>query len=401
MRVVAAIACLLLAPFAPSPCAAGVVEDVVAVAGKYGAGPLAVRTLAIVSLAMFDAANAVEHRYQPYLAPAPPPPATDTDQAAIGAGCAALAALLPAQDAAIAKDCDAIRQEPNEAAAAGRRFGATVGRAHADARKGDGMGAPNAYRPYAAPGVYVPTTLPLGFDAATARPFALKSPAQFRADPPPALTSERWARDYNETKTMGRREGSQRSAEQTATALFFASAGAQQFLDSMATIPLANAGGTVDRARYFALVYMTLFDAGIALFDSKYTYNVWRPITAIRNGDLDGNDATARDATWLPLVDTPMHPEYPCAHCLTGAAFATIVMAFVGDGNALPLRSAAVPGQTPTVREFRSARDVGAMIGDARVYGGVHFRVSTETGSAMGIAVAEYVLATQLRPVGR
>jgi hypothetical protein len=384
----------------PSGAAAAMIDDVVAVATKYGGGPLTVRTLAIVSLAMFDAANAVERRYQPYIAPPPPPAGTDAEQAAVGAGCAALAAVRAQQADAIRKDCHAIGGERiSDAATASRRYGESIGNAHAEARRNDGIGAPNAWRPATTPEAYVPTTLPVGFDSASARPFALRSPSQFRAAPPPALSSERWARDFNEVRTMGAHDGSLRSAEQTATALFFASQGPQQFLDSIAPLPMAAQGSATDRARYYALVYMALFDASVAVFDTKYTYNFWRPLTAIRNGDHDDNDATPRDPVWTSLIDTPMHPEYPCAHCVNSAAFATVAFSFVGEGQPMVMRSAALPGQPPTTRTFRNARDLAAQVEDARVFGGVHYRNSTEVGTAMGTAVGEHVVATQLRPV--
>jgi hypothetical protein len=381
---------------------AGMVDDVVTVATKYGGGPLTLRTLTIVSLAMFDAANAVERRHQPYLQPFSPPADMDAEQAALGAGCAALAAVRPQQAEAIRKDCYAVGGDGAVGrAATSRRFGETVGVALAEARKNDGIGAPNAWRPVTASGIYIPTTLPIGFDAATAKPFAMKSPSQFRPGPPPALTSERWALDYNEVRTLGERDRSQRSPEQTSTALFFASLGPQQFLDSTAAIPVGAPGSAADRARYYALVYMTLFDTTVAVMDAKYAYNFWRPITAIRNGDVDNNDATTRDATWTPLIDAPMHPEYPCAHCLTGTAFATVVLQLLGDGKTFTVRSATVPGQAPSTREYRNANEIAAQTSDARVWSGVHFRVSTETGVAMGTAIAGYILSTQLLPAKR
>jgi hypothetical protein len=389
----------LLVLLTPMRGAAEVVDDVVAFAAKHGGGPLAVRTLAIVSLAMFDAANAVERRYQPYIASPPAPADIDIEQAALAAGCAALATIRPAQADAIHRECLAIRDDPlTEGSARSRRYGEPIGVAHAETRRNDGIGAANAYRPYTAPGVYVPTLLPVGFDVATAMPFALTSPSQFRPDAPPALASERWSRDYNEVRTMGARDGSQRTAEQTATALFFASNGPQQFLDSVTPLP-PGLKGTTDRARYYALVYMALFDTGVALFDAKYSYNFWRPITAIRNGDLDGNDATPRDAGWMPLIETPPHPEYPCAHCVTAAAFAAVMLA--GERKLLVVRSAALPGQAASTREFRSTHELAALVADARVFAGLHYRASTEAGERMGTAIGEYVVATQLRRLAR
>ena len=148
------------------------------------------------------------------------------------------------------------------------------------------------------------------------------------------------------------------------------------------------------RTRYYALVYATLFDVGIALFDAKYAYNFWRPITAIRNGDIDGNPATEPDLGWNSLIDAPLHPEYPCAHCNSSAAFGTVVLGLIEPGRRLVLRS----GSNPR-REYAAPGDLAADAINARVYSGIHFRFSAEAGAAMGKRLGEYILATQLRPL--
>jgi len=221
----------------------------------------------------------------------------------------------------------------------------------------------------------------------------MTSPSQFRSVPPPALTSDTWTRDYNEVKAAGSRASTTRTPEQTATAQFYAPPSFTQFVASIvenAPAPTSVAGS----ARYYALLYAILVDAAIAHFDSKYTYNFWRPITAIRNGDLDGNPATDPDAGWTSLVESPPHPEYPCAHCNTGTAFATVLAGLVGPG-----RRVAIRGADNARREFASASEVAADIVNARVYSGIHFRNSAEAGAAMGKQLGEYVLATQLRPL--
>lgn len=400
---------LLLATIAlPLPAAADAVADVhdlaLRTARAAGAAGTAHMTLAVVDLAMFDAANGIERRYEPYRAQPLPPPAADPASAALGAGCAALAGLHPTQQAATAKACDALfaALPVTPAAAGGRTFGEAVGVALVAARQGDGVGAPNRYRPFTTAGTYVPTPLPIGWDAATTKPFALTSPAQFRLGPPPALTSDTWARDYHEVKSLGARNSAQRTPEQAATAQFWASAGPQQYLDAIAGLPPIVPAGVTDRARFLALLSMTIADTGIAVFDAKYTYNFWRPITAIRNGDLDGNDATERDAGWVPLVDTPLHPEYPCAHCGVGAAMATVLAAFLGDGElAVPvtIKSADAPGRTATARSWTRATGFVGEVADARVWSGVHFRTSTDAGRRLGAAVGNWVVTTQLRPL--
>jgi hypothetical protein len=136
-------------------------------------------------------------------------------------------------------------------------------------------------------------------------------------------------------------------------------------------------------------------DAYIAVFDAKYTYNFWRPITAVRNADLTGNKGTARDTTWVPLGDTPMHPEYPCAHCITSAAVSTVMQGLVGDQlSEITLTSASVPG---AIRKWTRLRDYNEEVATARIYAGFHYRFSTEVGKDMGRKVGELTL-TQLRP---
>jgi hypothetical protein len=153
----------------------------------------------------------------------------------------------------------------------------------------------------------------------------------------------------------------------------------------------------VDCARLFALVTMAASDALIAVFDAKYTYNFWRPITAIRNADQTNNDRTPRDAAWLPLGDTPMHPEYPCAHCITSAAVAAVVRGVVGEEvEEISLTSPTAPGVT---RKWTRLQDYTDEVSMARIYAGFHYRFSTEVGQEMGRKIGELTSATQMRRV--
>ncbi len=369
-----------------------------------GAAPTATYSLVLVDLAMFDATNAIEGRYQPYRAQPKPPPDADANAAALGAGCAAIARLHPAQLAATTTACDAIAAKlPSGAGTiSSRSFGEGTAAELLAARQGDGLGVPNQYRPATAPGVYVPTALPVSFDVASMRPFAMSSPSQFRPGPPPALTSEIWTRDFNEVKAVGGRGSTVRTPEQSATALFWASSGPQQFLDSMSGIALPAGAGAAERARAFALMSMAIWESGIAIFDAKYAYNFWRPITAIRNGDNDGNDGTARDPGWTPFINTPPHPEYPCAHCSASAAFAEITTSLLGTGELttpLTLKAADAAGRNVIARSWQRADGFVPEASNARVWGGMHYRNSTEVGSAMGHAVGQWIVTTQLRPL--
>jgi hypothetical protein len=157
------------------------------------------------------------------------------------------------------------------------------------------------------------------------------------------------------------------------------------------SLAAANPASLLDTARLFALVNMAAVDALIAVFDAKYTYEFWRPITAIRNGDKDDNDATMAEATWLPLIDTPMHPEYPCAHCITSSAVAAVLEASFGTDDVAPISmsSAAAPGITHT---WTRIGDYAAEVRNARIWGGVHYRNSTEVGDAMGRSIGKLVV---------
>jgi hypothetical protein len=151
-----------------------------------------------------------------------------------------------------------------------------------------------------------------------------------------------------------------------------------------------------DCARLYALASMAAADAFIAVFEAKYHYNFWRPVTAIRNADQTGNAATLRDATWLPLGETPMHPEYPCAHCISSSAVATVLAKEVGDDAAvLTLTSTTAPGVT---RTWTRLSDYANEVSNARVWAGFHYRFSTEVGQDMGRKIAELTVSTKLRP---
>src|SRR4029453_1090123 len=164
------------------------------------------------------------------------------------------------------------------------------------------------------------------------KPWLLDRADQFRPGPPPTLTSAVWARDYNETKELGGKNSTRRTAEQTAIARFWEATLPPIYLGVVRSVATLPGREVTQNARLFAAVTQATDDAYIAIFDAKYHYNFWRPITAIRNGDIDGNDATDRDPAWLPFIDTPMHPEYPCAHCIVSATVATVLLAEIGTG---------------------------------------------------------------------
>ena len=255
----------------------------------------------------------------------------------------------------------------------------------------------NLYRPNAAPGAYVTTALPIMSHAAGIKPFALSSVAQFRPGPPPAMTSAQWARDYNEVMELGAASSVKRSAWQAETARFWVMTGSAGWNQAARALVASKPLPLVESARLFAQMNMAPHDALLAVFEAKYEYGFWRPLTAIRNGDRDGNDATERNPDWTPLIETPLHPEHPCAHCVYDGAGSAVLKAPFGNGT-LPefmLSYPAMPGVTRKCTSIQQLEDEVAM---ARIWGGVHFRNSNEVGNELGAKVGNHVLQNHLRP---
>jgi hypothetical protein len=213
-------------------------------------------------------------------------------------------------------------------------------------------------------------------------------PNQFRPGPPPALTSQTWTRDFNEIKALGGRNSTQRTPEQTAIAKFWEATGPAVYWPVARSVAAVPGRDVTDNARLLAVAAVAMDDAVTAVFDAKYTYNFWRPVTAIRNADLDGNDATTPELGWLPFIDTPMHPEYPCAHCIVSSALGAVLVAEIGTGPT-PTLSSASPTAGGTVRTWTSVSDFTQEVAFARILDGVHYRNSTEVGSAMGKQIGE------------
>jgi hypothetical protein len=303
--------------------------------------------------------------------------------------------LKPDLDAALATSLAAVADA--ESKSAGVELGRQAAQGIIALRANDGSAAPESYRPHTRPGVYVPTTVPQFSTVGATTPWILESGSQFRPGPPPALDSETWTRDVNEIRELGARNSAIRTPEQTTIGRFWFFVGARTYNPIVRQAAMAKGMDLVDCARLFALTSMAGNDALVAVFDAKYTYNLWRPITAIRNADITQNPATPRDASWLPLGETPMHPEYPCAHCITSAAIASVLQAVVGDEfGEFSLTSPTAPGVT---RKWSQLQDYSTEVSNARIYAGFHYRFSTEVGSAMGKKIGELAVATQLRGV--
>ncbi len=352
--------------------------------------PPANRVLAIVHTAAYEAVNAITRRYPnegPKLEAAPD---ASIDAAVAAASHAALLKLLPTHQAAIDASYRAALAKVSDgpAKSAGIRVGERAAQTVLAARENDGAAGAEAYRPQTSAGTYVPTALPAVSHWPGRKPWLMTGAAQFRPGPPPALTSEAWARDYNEIKAMGAKNGARRDAGQTAIAKFWEATLPSIYYGVVRSVADMPGRDATRNARLYAMTAQAMDDALIAVFDAKYHYGFWRPITAIRNGDNDGNDATERDASWVPFIDTPMHPEYPCAHCIVASTVGTVLKAELGDTPAPTLTTASYTAGDAT-RSWSSIDAFVDEVSNARIWDGVHFRTSTEVGKAMGRQVGE------------
>jgi PAP2 superfamily len=370
------------------------------IASKLPATPPAVRVIAYVQVSVFEAVNAITGRYPPLMAKINTPQGASVDAAVAAATRTALSKLMPpAHQAGIDADYEAaLKLVPDGPA---KTNGIAVGEQAATgclARVDEGLTVPDTYRPHTTAGVYVPTLLPAVPNWGKRRPWVMSSGSQFRPGPPPGLTSERWARDYNEIKALGAKNSTQRSAEQTAIAKFWEATAPSVYWPVVRSVAAAPGRDATANARLLAIAAMAMDDALIAVFDAKYTYNLWRPITAIRNGDADGNDATERDPSWTPFIDTPMHPEYPCAHCIVSSSLGAVLRAELGTG-AIPNLSSASYTAGGAVRTWKTVDDFVQEVAVARIYDGVHYRNSTEVGTAMGKQIGELAVKSFPKPI--
>jgi len=363
--------------------------------------PVAYRAIAIVHIAMFDAVNSIEPVYRPYYAQLPATRETSKEAAAAAAAGTVLIKLLPeaASDIQVALKSYLAAIPEGDAKSGGIKLGEAVAAKTLEARANDGSSAADAYRPVTTAGVYIPTALTVAPQWPDLMPFAMTSPSQFRPKPPIALESEQWGKDYNEIKELGAKNSSKRTARQTEDARFWLLTGPLSTHPLHRQIALRKEMSVIDSARFMTVVTAAEADAMIAVLDAKYKYAFWRPITAIRNGDIDANAATERDATWLPIDNTPMHPEYPCAHCIVSSAVASAVEAMLGTADIpeVTMTSPTAPGVTHRWTNLNAYADEVAV---ARIAAGFHYRFSTVVGQDMGRQIGLHAVKTIMQPLG-
>jgi hypothetical protein len=364
-----------------------------------------IRSMAIVHASMHDAVNSITGEYATYLPAAATSAGASPVAAAIAAANYALTQLFPAQgwDAKLGPSLATCGlDDTNPGVVVGRVAAAAV---LASRPLNEVKNA--ADNTYVAPGAGLPGVWTLADDPESdgipatpkwgqMKTWVIESGSQFRPDYPYALDSGRYARDFNETKRLGAREGSARTAEQTNIAIFW-DATPSVIWNSVARGVIAARGQNLaDAARTFALMYIAGADASIACFDAKYYYNFWRPVAAIHRADEDGNDATVPDPDWKSLIHTHQHPEYPSGHSTNSGAMATVLTLLFGDDPGVPIIATSPRNPSFPRNWLTFSQGVDEVI-DARVYIGFHFRTSDETGARLGGQVARFVMNHALR----
>jgi hypothetical protein len=359
------------------------------------------RAMAMVHVAMSDAINTVQGRYTRYVFSAPAAPSASAEAGAASAARQILLQLVPAQktkiDEAYADSLSRIPDGPakNDGVTLGEQVAAVV----QSERAADATNAPDTYRPITAPGVWVPTQPPLFPQYAQAKPWGMTSADQFRPAPPPALTSDVYARDYNETKELGGAKSSRRTQQQTDAVRFWTQANfGPSWSEAARQLSTARKLSLAENGRLFALLTMGIANSFITDWDAKFHYNFWRPVTAIRNGDKDGNDATERDPSWSPFNVTPMHPEYPSQAAIQAGVALAVLESVFGTGHVVTV-TATDTADVRLQRQFATIAEMGEEQRLVRIWGGIHFRNTLEISERMGRRVSEHLINNYLTPV--
>lgn len=362
------------------------------------------RSMAIVHLAIYDAVNAIMGRHAPYLVLHAPRSASP-DAAAAAAAHTALLSLFPNQQSVIdAKFQDSLSQIGDGAhVRQGIRVGEEAANAILAARANDGSDSnPPAFVPQSGPGEYQLTPpnfkQPVFTNWPDVRPFALETGDQFRPPPAPAVTSPRYTTDFDEVKSLGEINSTTRSADQTDIGRFWGAAPVQNVWNQIAQMAGMSSDNSLEQnARMFALLDTSLADGVIALYDSKYAYHRWRPVTAVQAADDDGNPDTTGDPNWTPLAVTALDPSYAGAHAEISQSAAATLRGFFGtDRVDFSLTNPSLPGIVRSFQSFSQAADEAAA---SRIYAGQHFRYDEDAGQTLGDEVGNFVFDSILGPV--
>jgi membrane-associated phospholipid phosphatase len=409
--------CMLMATllFGPAVAKADPVLDwnVIAVdaAVANGQNPFAqARFAAIVQVAVFEAVNAVTGDYRPYLGSIVAPHGASANAAAVQAAYRVLRTYFSGSastlDAARASSLASIPD--GQAKTDGIATGDAAANALIALRADDGSSPPQ----FKTPGPPVPgewqatVSCPIvngiasgiAFQWQNITPFGIRSAKEFLLEPPPGLASNKYAKAYNEVMTVGSLDSTERPPDRSDVATYYAATSpTQAFNQAARQVAQEQRRSLSENARALALINMAISDSLVATFFNKYHYNFWRPETAIRAGDTDGNPKTDPDPNYVPFIVTPCFPSYPSNHGSAANAAAAVMRRLYGEaGHSMTLSNPTVP---TIVLQYTSFRQITNDISDARVYGGIHFRTDQDAGALLGLAVGKAVYKHHLRPV--
>jgi hypothetical protein len=421
------IALVLVALASPAVARADAVTDwneiaSTAIVTTAGQGVAAVMSFAMVQGAVYDGVNAIDRGHQPYLVQPPSSP-TDSKEAATAAaafrvlvGFPDLPGLFPAQLPTLQPLYDAyiagLPDNPPGSRAAGVTIGETTARAMLTDRQNDGRFGPSPTPYPVAPGIWRPTPPNFARDVASwagnVRPFIVPSAEMLRTDGPNALTSAEYAEDFNEVKELGSLTSITRTPDQTDAAIFWQDNAFALYNRVFRALAASQNLDIVENARLFAMENMAAVDATIGTWNDKYYWWFWRPITAIREADTDGNPATEADPTWWPLfhpttpvcnpplLATPPFPDHPSGHASYSSAYVHTLQNFFGTDK---IGFSAFSNKSCTTRTFERFSDALKEVIDARVWSGIHFRTADTQGAALGNKVAHYLKQHYFQPV--
>lgn len=371
--------------------------------------PKSSRALAMVHAAIYDSVNALYKDYTPYHVDAEAPPGASPEAAAAAAAHRVLMHLYPAQFAALdeAFAQSLISIPDGQPKKDGVSLGLYVGGATVAWRLNDHSSDIVPYTPSADPGKWRPT--PPGFQPALlpnwplVTPFAMTTGSQFRRDGPPALTSPDYTGSFDVVKILGEKDSLVRTPDQTEIALFWAdgrgtSTPPGHWNQIAQVIASQRQNSLEENARLFALLNIASADAAIAAWDCKYTYDFWRPITATREADTDGNPDTTPDPTWEPLIVTPPFPECVSGHSTFSGAAAQILALFYGDYNPFTVGSDDLPG---VYRSYDGFSQAAYEAGRSRIYGGIHYEFSNLQGLYMGFDIGLWAAQHYILPIAK
>lgn len=398
-------AALMLA--AGTPANADVVSDWVelqTISDKASSEPMApfnpdmISAYGRMTLAMFEAANAADPAYRSYLGIKPAPTGTSVDAAVATAAHAVLTSLYAGQKKALddALTLTMASIEEGKSKSDGIALGKQAAKAALERGGWDSKAKLSYYRPTSPAGRWAPSNVPFPPEMSAGKPWFLTSLDQFRIAEPPALTSAEWSASFNEVKKMGAKDSKSRTSAETLKAKFWAFYELDPVLRQIASQPGRS---IVRNARMYALWAMAADDMDMVMAEGKMHHMFWRPINAIRTADIDGNDATELDQSWVPLLNTPNQPEYPCGHCMFANLTATILAA---EGPPPPggyaFTTERMPGIRITVPDMATyAREVSY----SRILAGVHFRMTNDVSDDLGRRIAQHAMDRFAPPIAR